>query len=245
VRDDGGDDGEGPMSTVEPDFAEGTEPAAESSLPECEGDVVPGAYVGPCTHTSSKKVMFMNSKGQLLETAPLTAVAEEIYSYDEECLEEGFACEKNEECCTGFCSKIQGDSTNKECIVRDDGGDDGEGPMSTVEPDFAEGTEPAAESSLPECEGDVVPGAYVGPCTHTSSKKVMFINSKGQLVELESLSSSKSSKASTSFNLGSVLTSPLALIAMLALVMFAVIKKVRSRQSSYLPISSSDEFTDQ
>ncbi|CAM9696163.1 unnamed protein product, partial [Heterosigma akashiwo] len=95
------------------------------------------------------------------------AVAEEIYSYDEECLEEGFACEKNEECCTGFCSKIQGDSTNKECIVRDDGGDDGE---STVEP----------ESSLPECEGVVVPGAYVGPCTHTSSKKIMFMNSKGQ-----------------------------------------------------------------
>jgi len=174
-------------------------------------------------------------------------------------MDTGEACDKNDECCSGDCC-----DEYKVCLPPGDYSYEEE---STDEDMIM----PLCEDAGP------VPGAYAGPCVHAASKggaKVMFKSADGQLQEMDDLqqfngkkilfkdsegnlqelsleaggeaSSSMGNKASTS-GIVVFVTSPLMVIAVLAVAVLGVIMAAQRRlhrSVTYEPLESNHSMDD-
>jgi len=270
-----------PKPTVAaPEFTPKPTAEMEGSIPVCKESPVPGAYVGPCEHSESGQVKFMNKEGKLLDTAPLKATVlsaaltdtTDSDSSSSDCLDVDESCTRNSECCSGKCSKTNGDSTDKYCIESESTEAPESAPVFTPKPtsaapvftpkptsaapvftpkptvaapeftpkptvaapEFTPKPTAEMEGSIPVCKESPVPGAYVGPCEHSESGQVKFMNKEGKLIDLHAKIATESQK--TSFSL---LKSPLG-IAGLALVTLAAaivtFRRRRSSRSQYSPL---------
>jgi len=252
-----------PKPTVAaPEFTPKPTAEMEGSIPECKESPVPGAYVGPCEHSESGQVKFMNKEGKLLDTAPLKATVlgaaltdtTDSDSSTSDCLDAGDSCTKSSECCSGKCKKLNGDSTDKYCAESESTEAPESAPVFTPKPtsaapvftpkptvaapeftpkptvaapEFTPKPTAEMEGSIPECKESPVPGAYVGPCEHSESGQVKFMNKEGKLIDLQAKISSESQKTSSS-----LLKSPLGIAGLALVTLAAAIVTFRRRISS-------------